>query len=137
MKKTHIFFLVAIMSLIIGLVVYSADFSTWDSIESAKKKQGKYVHLITKLDTSKPVVYDPVNNPNYLEFYATDSLGGSTKVVYLNSKPTDFEKSESIVIKGRMRDDHFECNDMLLKCPSKYKDKEALQKEVGKSYEGY
>jgi cytochrome c-type biogenesis protein CcmE len=137
MKKTHIFLLVAIMSLIIGLVVYSSDFSTWDSIESARRKQGKFVHLITRLDTTRPVEYDPVKNPNYLAFYATDSLGGSTKVIYLNNKPTDFEKSESIVLKGRMRADHFECNDMLLKCPSKYKDKEQLQKNMNKEYSSY
>jgi fumarate reductase iron-sulfur subunit len=42
-------------------------------------------------------VYDPVKDPNYLSFYALDSLGGKTKVVYLNAKPTDFEMSERIV----------------------------------------
>ena len=32
------------------------------------------------------------------------------------------EKSERIVLKGRMQSDYFECKDILLKCPSKYKD---------------
>lgn len=137
MKKTHIALLVGIMAMIIGLVVYSSDFSTWDSIESARKKQGKFVHLITRLDTTRPVEYDPAINPNLLIFHATDSLGGSTRVIYKNSKPTDFEKSESIVLKGRMREDHFECSDMLLKCPSKYKDKEQLQKKIDKEYSSY
>ena len=45
-----------------------------------------------------------------------------TKVVYHNSKPTDLEKSERVVLKGKMEADHFECKDILLKCPSKYKD---------------
>lgn len=137
MKKTHIILLVAIMSMIIGLVVYSSDFSTWDSIESAKNKQGRFVHLIARLDTTKLVEYDPEKNPNLLVFFAKDSLGGSTKVIYKNSKPTDFEKSESIVLKGRMRADHFECNDMLLKCPSKYKDKEQLQNKMKEDYGSY
>ena len=54
--------------------------------------------------------------------YVIDSLGGKTKVVYHNSKPGDLEKSERIVLKGRMFKDYFDCKDILLKCPSKYKD---------------
>ncbi len=132
MKKTHIIILVSIAALIVSLIVFSAgDFSTYETISSAKNKQGKYVHLIAKLDKTMPVEYDAVNNPNYLSFYAVDSLGGKTKVVFHNSKPTDLEKSERIVMKGSMKGDHFECKDILLKCPSKYKDdKKVLEKTV-------
>ena len=98
---------------------------------SAKKKQGKFVHLIAKLDKSEPITYDPIKNPNYLSFYAVDSLGGKTQVIYHNSKPGDLEKSERIVLKGKMEADHFECQDILLKCPSKYKDdKKMLEKDI-------
>lgn len=130
MKKSSIVILIAIAALIIGLLTYSVDFSTYDTIESAKKKEGKFVHLIAKMDLDGPVEYDPMNNPNYFSFYAVDSLGGRTKVIYRNSKPTDIEKSERLVMKGTMEADHFECKDILLKCPSKYKDKEQLQKNV-------
>jgi cytochrome c-type biogenesis protein CcmE len=132
MKRSHIIILVGIAALIVGLIVFSAgDFSTYDTINSAKEKKGKYVHLIAKLDLNQPLEYDPIKNPNYLSFYATDSLGGSTKVVYHNSKPGDLEKSERIVLKGKMQDGHFECDDILLKCPSKYKDdKKQLEKTV-------
>ncbi len=131
MKKTHIIILVGIAALIVGLLAYSVDFSTYDSIASAKQKQGKFVHIIAKLDKTQPIEYDPINNPNYLAFYAVDSLGGKTKVVYHNSKPTDLEKSERIVMKGKMQQDHFECKDILLKCPSKYKDdKKQLEKNM-------
>lgn len=136
MKKTHIALLIGIAALIVGLVAYSADFSTYDTVNSARQKQGKFVHLIAKLDKSRPVEYDPIKNPNYLAFYAIDSLGGQTKVVYHNSKPADLEKSERIVMKGKMTADHFECNDILLKCPSKYKDdKEQLNKTVTEGVE--
>lgn len=132
MKKTHIIFLVAIAVLIVALIVFSAgDFSTYETINSAKKKEGTFVHLIAKLDKTMPIEYDAVNNPNYLSFYAVDSLGGKTKVVFHNSKPTDLEKSERIVMKGTMKQDHFECKDILLKCPSKYKDdKTQLEKTI-------
>lgn len=131
MKKTHIALLVGIAALIVGLLAYSADFSTYDTVDSAKQKEGKFVHLIAKLDKTRPIEYDPILNPNYLSFYAIDSLGGQTKVVYHNSKPADLEKSERIVMKGTMTNEHFECKDILLKCPSKYKDdKEELKKNV-------
>lgn len=134
MKKTHIIILVGIAAMIVGLLAYSVDFSTYDTVASAKQKQGKYVHLIAKLDKSQPVEYDPIKNPNYLSFHAVDSLGGQTKVIYRNSKPTDLEKSERIVMKGSMQNGHFECKEILLKCPSKYKDdKEQLQKSVDKT----
>jgi cytochrome c-type biogenesis protein CcmE len=90
--------------------------------------------LIAKLDNSSPVEYNAAKDPNYLSFYAVDSLGGRTKVVYHNSKPTDLEKSERVVLKGKMQGDVFECKDILLKCPSKYKDdKKQLEKEVSGS----
>ncbi len=131
MKKTHIILLVGIAALIIALVSFSSDFSTYDTIGSAKQKQGTFVHIIAKLDRSEPVQYDPIKNPNYLSFYAVDSLGGKTKVVYNNSMPADLTKSERIVMTGKMAGDHFACKDILLKCPSKYKDdKKELEKGV-------
>lgn len=131
MKKSSIVVLIGIAALIVGLLAYSVDFSTYDTIDSAKNKEGKFVHLIAKLDHTMPLEYDPVKNPNYLSFYAVDSLGGKTKVVFRNSKPTDLEKSERLVMKGTMTKDHFECKGILLKCPSKYKDdKQNLEKSM-------
>ncbi len=131
MKKTHIVLLIAIAFAIGGLLLLSVDFSTYDTIDSARKKQGKFVHLIARLDKKIPLDYDPASNPNYLGFTATDSLGGSTKVVYHNTKPAELEHSERVVLKGKMQGDIFECQEILLKCPSKYKDdKKQLEKTV-------
>lgn len=131
MKRTHIVILIGIAALITGLLVFSVDFSTYDSINSAKLKKGSFVHVIAKIDKSEPIEYDPIKNPNYLSFYAIDSLGGKTKVIYKNSKPGDLEKTERIVLKGKMTDGYFDCQDILLKCPSKYKDdKKNLEKNV-------
>ena len=131
MKTLHIFILVGIAIAIGALLMYSADFSTYDTIESARKKPGKYVHLIAKLDKNQPVLYDAIKDPNYLTFYAVDSIGGSTKVIYHNVKPAELEQSERVVLKGKMEGDVFECDNILLKCPSKYKDdKKQLEKSV-------
>ena len=134
MKTSHIIILVAIAVAIGALLMYSVDFSTYDTIESAKNKQGTYVHLIAKLDKTQPIQYDAIKDPNYLSFYAVDSLGGSAKVIYRNAKPAELEQSERIVLKGKMNGDVFECDNILLKCPSKYKDdKKQLEKSVSKS----
>jgi cytochrome c-type biogenesis protein CcmE len=122
MKKLHIVILVAVAVVIAGLLTMMKDLTTYDSIASARSKEGKYVHLIAKLDKTRPIVYDPVKDPNFLSFYALDSLGGQTRVVYRNAKPSEFEHSERIVLKGTMQGDVFECREILLKCPSKYKD---------------
>ncbi len=131
MKRTHIIILVAIAISVVGLFIFMGkDFSTFDTIASAKNKQGKYVHIIGTLEKGS-VEYDPAINPNYLSFYLADSLGGRTKVVYHNSKPQEMERSERIVMQGRMKGDVFECETISLKCPSKYKDdKRALEKSV-------
>ncbi|TAG11391.1 MAG: hypothetical protein EAZ13_03680 [Sphingobacteriia bacterium] len=122
MKTTHIIILVLIAAAIAVLVQYTGDLTTYETIASAKEKEGKFVNLIAKLDQHKPVEYDAVKNPNYLSFTAIDTLGNSIKVIYHDNKPTDMEKSERIVLKGRVKDGLFECKDILLKCPSKYKD---------------
>jgi cytochrome c-type biogenesis protein CcmE len=131
MKKSHIVVLIGIAIAIGALIMLSVDFSTYDTILSAKQKQGKFVHLIAKLDKAVPLEYDPAKNPNYLAFNIIDSLGGKAKVVYLNTKPPELEQSERIVLKGKMQGDIFQCSDILLKCPSKYKDdKQQLEKTI-------
>lgn len=129
MKKMHIILLGAVAVVIAGLMTWIKDLSTYDSIASARRKEGRFVHLIAKLDKAEAVVYDPVKDPNYLSFYALDSLGGKTKVVYLNAKPTDFEMSDRIVMKGKMRGEVFECKEIVLKCPSKYTEDPNVQME--------
>jgi cytochrome c-type biogenesis protein CcmE len=134
MKTSNIVILVAIAIAICALLMYSVDFSTYDTIQSAKNKQGKYVHLIAKLDKQQPIEYNALKDPNYLSFYAVDSLGGSAKVIYRNAKPAELEQSERVVLKGKMNGEVFECDNILLKCPSKYKDdKKQLEKSVSKS----
>lgn len=130
MKKVHIVALVLIAAAIAYmLVTMSKDLTTYDTIASARQKQGKFIHLIAKLDHSKDIEYDPVKDPNYLSFYAIDSLGGQTRVVYHNTKPNELEMSERIVLKGKMNGEVFECKEILMKCPSKYKDDPEKQKK--------
>ncbi|RTL56666.1 MAG: hypothetical protein EKK39_00920 [Sphingobacteriales bacterium] len=133
MKKMHLILLVAIAAAITVLISYTGNLTTYETIASAKEKPGKFVNLIAKLDKNEPIQYDAMKDPNFLSFTAIDTLGNSVKVVYHNTKPTDMEKSDRLVLKGRMDGDHFECKDILLKCPSKYKDNpQATEKSMAK-----
>lgn len=131
MKKIHIILLVLIATAIGVLISFMGTLTTYDTVETAKSKPGKFVHLIAKLDKEQPLEYDAINNPNYLRFSAIDSLGGKVNVVYHNAKPDNLEHSERLVLKGSMQGDHFECKEILMKCPSKYKDDmKAAQKNL-------
>ena len=125
MKKIHIVLLVLIAGSIGVLLTFLQTASTYDTIDTAKAKPGKFVHLMAKLDKSQPIEYDAVNNPNYLSFTAVDTLGKSVKVVYHNAKPDNLELSEKLVLKGKYNDGKFECKDIQTKCPSKYKEEQA------------
>ena len=113
MKKTHIVMLVLIVAAITVLISYTGNLTTYETIASAKEKQGKFVNLIAKIDKTQPVEYDAIKNQNYLVFSALDTLCISVKVIYHNTKPTDMEKSERIVLKGKMNGNEFECKDIL------------------------
>ena len=125
MKRTHIIILIFIAVAISVLVSFMGNLSTYETIASARQKSGKTVTIIAKLDNSQPIEFDAQKNPNYTSFHVTDTLGNRTKVVYYYEKPFDIEKSEKLVISGKMNGDVFEIrkkDGILIKCPSKYKD---------------
>lgn len=129
----HIVMLVLIAAAIAGLLIYMGDVTTYETIATAREKQGKAVMVIAKLDKNT-LQYDAVKNPNYLTFEAIDTLGDRMKVAYYYEKPYDMEKSERIVLKGKMENGIFEIrkkDGILVKCPSKYKDDmNAAKKEL-------
>ena len=137
MKRLHIVILVFIAIAIGVLVSFMGNLSTYETIASAKQKEGKSVTIIAKLDESQPMEYDPVKNPNYLSFHIADTLGNKAKVIYYYEKPYDMEKAERIVLKGKMKGDVFEItrkDGILIKCPSKYKDNpETAKKNLGQN----
>ena len=121
MKKVQIIILVLIAVSIAVLVSFMGNLTTYETIASAKQKEGKAVKLVVKLKPNS-IEYDAIKNPNYLKFTAVDTLGNAVSVVYHDAKPTDMEKSERIVLNGKMQGQQFECKSILMKCPSKYKD---------------
>jgi cytochrome c-type biogenesis protein CcmE len=122
MKKIHIVLLVLIAGTIAALLIFLKGTSTYDTVDTAIAKPGKFVHLMARLDKGSPIEYDAIKNPNYLSFTAIDTTGQSVKVVYHNAKPDNLEISEKLVLKGKYQDGYFDCKEIQTKCPSKYKD---------------
>ena len=107
------------------LISFMGNVSTYETIASAKQKEGKTVTIIAKLDKSEPIEFDPQKNPNYTTFHIMDTLGNKARVDYYFEKPFDMEKAERLVMSGKMNGDVFEIrkkDGILIKCPSKYKD---------------
>lgn len=129
MKKIHLFGLIVI-AIAIGIIVSTyGNASTYSNFTDAEKlaKEGETseVHVVGKLtkDATGQIVgmkYDPIADANRFEFMLVDTNKVVKKVVYLSPKPQDFDKSEQVVVIGRMQKDYFECNKILMKCPSKY-----------------
>lgn len=118
--------LIAGALIIIGTVLLvnaSKDMSTYATFAQAVET-GELVKISGQLAKDKTMYYDAEKDPNYFSFYMIDAEGAEKKVVLKASKPQDFERSEQVVVTGKMRDDEFVATDMLMKCPSKYKDEE-------------
>lgn len=129
MKKIHIIAIIMI-GLAIGLLTMAADdMGSYATFKEAMEIQGK-VKINGQLSKDKEITYDPEIDPNYFSFYLKDPSGDEKKVILLAAKPQDFERSESIVLTGQMKGDEFIASEMLMKCPSKYKDEEIQIKTV-------
>lgn len=106
----------------------SADVSTYATFESAIVSQSR-VKIAGKLNKKKAMEYDPTVDADRFVFHMIDSDEVSNKVILLKPKPQDFERSEQIVLTGAMKDGAFVADEILMKCPSKYKEEEiALRK---------
>lgn len=119
MKKTSIIGIAVIAIAIAVIICTYADSSTYGSFSEAKQSQSE-IHVVGKLDKEKSMIYEPQQDANYFSFYLTDNKGLSSKVIFSGAKPQDFERSEQIVLTGKMVNDEFHASKILMKCPSKY-----------------
>ena len=131
MKKIQIFGLV-IIAIAIGIIITTAgDASTYvdfsKASEMAKVGDNESIHVVGKLKKDQAgkileMEYNPVVDPNYFTFTLIDNNNVAQKVIYKSSKPQDFDKSEQVVVVGKMQNGAFTAEKILMKCPSKYED---------------
>ncbi len=123
MNKTIIAAIILIVGAI-GIFIYASDeVSTYGTFAQAEANAER-MKVVGTLSKDKEMNYDPIKDPNYFSFYMKDQEGREEKVILLTEKPQDFELSEQIVLTGQMGENGFVATDMLMKCPSKYKDEE-------------
>ncbi len=123
MKSSYIIALVMIMVSIGIFMSASADVSTYATFESATLSQSR-VKIAGTLNKNKSMEYDPTVDADRFVFHMLDSEGVSNKVILQKPKPQDFERSEQIVLTGAMKEGVFVADEILVKCPSKYKEEE-------------
>jgi cytochrome c-type biogenesis protein CcmE len=133
MKTTHII-LIVIIAVAMGVIIStSGDASKYVSFKEAYQMSTNgdddKVHVVGKLKkaqdgTIQGMYYNPIINPNRFEFILVDNNNESHPVIYQNAKPQDFDKSEQVVIVGSVKGDVFIADEILMKCPSKYEEKD-------------
>jgi len=129
MKTINIIILIVIASAIAIFAGAYSDSSRYSDFATAKQNITTEYHIVGRLNKKKPMVYNPLKNANRFEFYLMDSLGNEAKVIYSEPKPTDFDRSDKVVVIGRFDkpDGDFIANKILLKCPSKYEGETAAK----------
>lgn len=131
MKKSHIVALGVIAVAIAIIISTVGDASTYATFVEAKELaeagSNKSIHVVGELKKNPMgeivgMRYNPVLDPNRFEFVMIDSLNNESRVVYSQPKPQDLDKSEKVVVVGKMdlNQNMFKAEQILLKCPSKY-----------------
>ena len=119
MKRSSIVGIVIIAIAICVIISTYADSSTYGDFSDARSTTSE-LHVVGQLNKQKELFYNPHQDANYFAFYMKDDKGAECKVVFMGSKPQDFERSEQIVLTGKMVGNEFHASKILMKCPSKY-----------------
>lgn len=105
-----------------------------------KKTMTPYINFAAARNTSAQVQvngtladknYVLKTDQQYLRFNLKDLKGDVMPVEYRGVIPGNFDQAVSIVAIGRYQADHFEAEQLLVKCPSKYQ--ELADEQKGKA----
>lgn len=127
MKKTYILALVLVAIAIAAIFSTVSDSGTYADFTIASSHPAEEYHVVGKLNRKKELTYDPHKDANLFSFYLIDNQGNECQVNYTGTKPQDFEKSEQIVVVGKMKGQMFHASSILMKCPSKYNNSQELK----------
>lgn len=100
-------------------VAFLTQASPYVTVAQAKSVGDRTVHVPGKLDKST-LKRDVLNGR--VTFDITDADGNRMPVVYAGPPPANLGNATEVVVIGTMQGDSFHAKDMLIKCPTKYKD---------------
>jgi cytochrome c-type biogenesis protein CcmE len=121
MKKSAIFGIIVIAIAIAVVITTYSNSSSYGNFADARSTESE-LHVVGQLNKGKALYYDATKDANYFSFYMKDNNGQECKVIFTGSKPQDFERSEQLVLTGKMKGGEFHASKILMKCPSKYND---------------
>lgn len=131
MKKSHILILIVIAAAIGIILSTTGDASTYasfsDAYQLASAGNDKQIHVVGQLkkDEAGHVVGIQTGADRVsFSFIMVDDKGKEQTVQYNEPMPTDLVKSEKVVVIGSYKGENFVASKILLKCPSKYQEKE-------------
>ena len=136
MRKSAIIGLITIAICVCFLVSLNADTSSYSTFKEAAKDSREF-HVMGYWVKEQGMYYDAKKDANHFAFHMKDEKGNVNKVVYNGTKPQDFERSEKLVLIGKMNDGTFYASKILMKCPSKYNDNLVEVKQDGTVDEKY
>ncbi|EEI92642.1 hypothetical protein HMPREF0765_1734 [Sphingobacterium spiritivorum ATCC 33300] len=119
MKKSSIILIIIIAIAIAMILVIYTDSSTYSTFTQAKEKKTE-LYVVGVLNKEKQLHYEPTKDANHFSFYMYDNDSTECQVVFNGAKPQDIERSEQIVLTGKMEGNIFHASKILMKCPSKY-----------------
>lgn len=134
MKKTHLF-LIGIIAVAVMIIVSTAgDASSYVTFQEAKAMseagKTKKIHVVGELPKSENgQVLGIQPSPDMLTFSfdMVDQNNEVQRVYYNQPMPTDFLRSEQVVVIGSYKQDKFVADKILMKCPSKYQETELAE----------
>ncbi len=131
MKKSHILGLIVIAVAIVIIVSTAGDASSYVSFTEAKQIAAsdgdRKIHVVGQLKkdlTGNIVGIEKSPDQMAFKFVMLDQQNFEQQVIYPNPMPTDFERSEQVVVIGSYKGESFVADKILLKCPSKYQEEE-------------
>ena len=126
MKKSHIIGILVIAAAIAIIISTAGDagqYVTFTEAQAFSDKQiDKSVHVVGELPKNPDGEILGLDESDKLSFTfdLIDEDNKLCKVYYNEPKPVDFERSEKVVVVGKMSGDIFVADEILMKCPSKY-----------------
>ncbi len=129
MKLSHIIAIVVIAAAIAIIIATAGDASTYVNFDQAYSMastgNSTQIHVVGQLKKDeKGHVIGLENSDDKLSFsfILVDDNNKEQKVIYNEPMPSDFLRSEKVVVIGNYQNDQFIAKKILLKCPSKYQD---------------
>jgi cytochrome c-type biogenesis protein CcmE len=131
MKKSHILIIIVIAAAV-GVIMSTAnDASTYVTFDQAHQLathgSKNNIHVVGELkkDAEGHVVgIEPGADKVSFSFIMIDDNQREQLVIYKEPMPQDFTRSEKVVVIGSYAGETFIAEKILLKCPSKYQEKQ-------------